>query len=53
MYVKYGIIQIEAARIATGTPKLVLIDNLFEEIGCDQLEEKAKKAKPDSFLWNG
>ena len=41
--------QIEAARIATETIKLVLIDTLYREIGCDQLEERKKKRKLTLF----
>ena len=35
-------IQTEAARIATGTTKLVYIENLYSEIGCDTLEARKK-----------
>ena len=36
-------IQTEAARIATGTTKLVSIENLYSEIGWDTLEDRRKK----------
>ena len=36
-------IQTEAARIATGTTKLVSIENLYSEIGWDTLEARRKK----------
>ena len=38
-------IQIEAARIATGTTKLVSIENLYSEIGWDTLDARRKKQK--------
>ena len=38
-------IQIEAARIATGTTKLVSIENLYSEIGWETLETRRKKQK--------
>ena len=38
-------IQIEAARIATGTTKLVSIENLCSEIGWETLETRRKKQK--------
>ena len=43
-------IQTEAARIATGTTKLVSIENLYSEIGWDTLEARRKKTKPYSLL---
>ena len=42
-------IQTEAARIATGTTKLVSIENLNSEIGWDTLEAKRKKQKLTLF----
>ena len=36
-------IQTEAARIATGTTKLVSIENLYSEIGWDTLEARRKQ----------
>ena len=38
-------IQIEAARIATKTTKLVSIENLYSEIGWETLESRRKKQK--------
>ena len=38
-------IQIEAARIATGTTKLISIENLYSEIGWETLETRRKKQK--------
>ena len=38
-------IQIEAARIATGTTKLVSLQKLYEEIGWETLEARRKKHK--------
>ena len=38
-------IQIKAARIATGTTKLVSIKNLYSEIGWETLETRRKKQK--------
>ena len=38
-------IQIEAARIATGTTKLVSIENLYSEIGWEKLETRRKNQK--------
>ena len=38
-------IQIDAARIATGTTKLVSIENLYSEIGWDTLETRRNKQK--------
>ena len=57
MVMKYGIIvhnmknddlekiQTEAARIATGTIKLVSIDNLYSEIGWEKLEPGRENKK--------
>ena len=42
-------IQTEAARIATGTTKLVSIENLYSEIGWDTLEARRKKQKLTFF----
>ena len=42
-------IQTEAARIATGTTKLVSIENLYSEIGWDTLEARRKKRKLTLF----
>ena len=42
-------IQTEAARIATGTTKLVSIENLNSEIGWDTLKTKRKKQKLTLF----
>ena len=36
-------IQTEAARIATGTTKLAVMENLYSEIGWDTLESRRKK----------
>ena len=38
-------IQTEAARIATGTIKLVSIDNLYSEIGWEKLEPRRENKK--------
>ena len=46
-------IQTEAARIATGTTKLVSIENLYSDIGWDTLEARRKKQKLNSLLLNG
>ena len=46
-------IQTEAARIATGTTKLVSIENLYSDIGWDTLEARRKKTKTYSLLLNG
>ena len=43
-------IQTEAARIATGTTKLVSIENLYSEIVWDTLEARRKKTKTYSLL---
>ena len=43
-------IQIEAARIATGTTKLVSLQKLYEEIGWETLEARRKKHKLVLFL---
>ncbi|MCW4285900.1 MAG: reverse transcriptase domain-containing protein [Candidatus Thiodiazotropha taylori] len=42
-------IQIEAARIATGTTKLVSIENLYSEIGWETLETRRNKQKLTLF----
>ena len=42
-------IQTEAARIETGTTKLVSIENLYSEIGWDTLEARRKKQKLTLF----
>ena len=42
-------VQTEAARIATGTTKLVSIKNLYSEIGWDTLEARRKKQKLTLF----
>ena len=42
--------QTEAARIATGTTKLVSIENLNSEIGWDTLEARRKKQNLLSFI---
>ena len=46
-------IQIEAARIATGTTKLVSIASLYSEIGWNSLDTRWQNAKIGSFLQNG
>ena len=38
-------IQIEAERIATGATKLVSLDMLFQETGCESLEKRRHKHK--------
>ena len=38
-------IQIEAARIVTGTTKLVSLDKLYQETGRETLEDRRKKNK--------
>ena len=38
-------IQLEAARIATGTTKLVSVQNLYNEIGWETLDERRRKNK--------
>ena len=38
-------IQIEAARIVTGTTKIVSLDKLYQETGWETLEERRKKHK--------
>ena len=38
-------IQLEAARIATGTTKLISIQNLYDETGWEQLETRRKNHK--------
>ena len=42
-------IQTEAARIATGTTKLVSIEHLYSEIGWDTLEARRRKQKLTLF----
>ena len=42
-------IQTEAARIATGTTKLVSIETLYKEIGRDTLETRRRKHKLTLF----
>ena len=41
--------HIEAARIVTGTTKLVSLDKLYQETGWETLEERRKKHKPYLF----
>ena len=43
-------IQTEAARIATGTAKLVSIENLYSEVGWDTLEARRKNKNLLSFI---
>ena len=43
-------IQTEAARIATGTTKLVSIEHLYSEIGWEKLETRRKKSKGNPFV---
>ena len=38
-------IQLEAARIATGTTKMISIQNLYDETGWEQLETRRKNHK--------
>ena len=43
-------IQIEAARIATGTTKLISLNNLYKEICWDKLQKKTRRPQTHSFL---
>ena len=45
-------IQIEAARISTGTTKLVSIENLYSEIGLETLETRRKKKNKKKNLFS-
>ena len=43
-------IQLEAARIATGTTKLISINTLYKETGWDTLEKTKKESQTHTIL---
>ena len=52
-YVKHDLEKKEAARIATGTTKLVSIEHLYREIEWDTLQSRRKSVHSSFIKWYG